>query len=260
MALEQSSYTKHQGDTPEAARGDSPQTKKHGPRDSHHGGGGKEARDVSHDTAHLPASPVCPQRVAGERTLAIPQTPTPTVRPLVRAIEAVVESIAQFAHVYAQLRAQAVVFVGLASRHLALRTCKTAKCTTVTTQNKSSTKVAGQPQIIPAPMTAWDKNSPTCPRQAVLCSDTPSSCLEEARGQALRFPFKASGTAAGTAVQEEKHDPSGVSFPLFITARSLPNSGAPSSQSGRGALTQTQRVRPRRRAPCKPPQPVLGHP
>lgn len=61
-----------------------------------------------------------------------PQTPTPTVWPLVGAVEAVVEPVAQFAHVNAELCAQAVVLVGLASGHLALRTCKTAKGRTVT--------------------------------------------------------------------------------------------------------------------------------
>lgn len=124
---------------------------------------------MSRDTAHLPASPVCPQRVAGERTLAIPQTPTPTVRPLVRAIEAVVESVAQFAHVYAQLRAQAVVFVGLASRHLALRTCKTAKRATVTTQSKSSTQ-----SCQPAPN---HSSSHDCPGQKQPHLPTPGSAL-----------------------------------------------------------------------------------
>lgn len=53
--------------------------------------------------------------------------PNLAVRPLIRAIEAVVEPIAQFAHVDAQLGAQAVVLVGLAPRHFALRACKDSK-------------------------------------------------------------------------------------------------------------------------------------
>lgn len=65
----------------------------------------------------------------GQPPLPFPGTPkpTPAVRALVRAVEAVVEPIAEFAHVDAELGAQAVVLVGLAAGHFALGTCKDTK-------------------------------------------------------------------------------------------------------------------------------------
>lgn len=65
--------------------------------------------------------------------LCCPPKPTPAVRPLIRAVEAVVEPIAEFAHVDAELGAQAVVLVGLAAGHFALGTCRAPKGTKVST-------------------------------------------------------------------------------------------------------------------------------
>lgn len=62
-----------------------------------------------------------------------PPKPTPAVRALVGAVEAVMQPIAEFAHVDAELGAQAVVLVGLAAGHFALGTCRAPKGTRVST-------------------------------------------------------------------------------------------------------------------------------
>lgn len=73
--------------------------------------------------------------------LCCPPKPTPAVRPLVGAVEAVVEPIAEFAHVDAELGAQAVVLVGLAAGHFALGTCRAPKGTKVSTGDRDPPQV-----------------------------------------------------------------------------------------------------------------------
>lgn len=98
-----------------------------------------------------------------------PPKRTPAVRPLVGAIEAVVQPIAEFAHVDAELGAQAVVLVGLAAGHFALGTCRAPKGTRVST----GTVTPPGCQHLPCPVAVAQAGSwgaPLSPAQGDLIS------------------------------------------------------------------------------------------